>query len=192
MIVPPSSTDTGSYSYSSYARSNPDPYSYSFYDGSNPDPGSLRSRQEASALLHTTSDDNNDNHLCYNITHLRHRQAQALIKKFDQAVASITAGDASESVKKDCRAILYPNQFPGTSEMISIEDSRPLLNGDMAALNLNYGRVTRKMQEFEAQKYWSYQQYIKAKPTATIDPEIATGELLQVMGQSYYYKLSQF
>ncbi len=173
--------------------SSTDTETYSFNAGAHPDPGSLRSHQEAFAILQTSNDpNNNDNYLRYNIRHLRHQQAQALLDKEAQAESKLNAGDSSRQVIFDYLATTYPFQFPGVGETTIIEDCRPLLKGDMAVLNLNYGRVTPKMQEFEAKKYWNYQQYVAANPKAPINPEVATGQLLQVMGQSYYYKLTQF
>ena len=143
----PSSKDRESHSF--YIR---DPNSWL-----DPDPGNLRSRQEAHVDLQTTNDSDNDNQLWYNIIHRRHRQAQTIE----------TALNGEQG--------LYPNQFPGVGEETLIEDCRPLLKGDMAVLNLNYGRVTPKMQEFEARKYWNYQQYVATHPKDDIDPELATG-----------------
>jgi len=158
--------------YDSSSDSRDTATTYSFNDGKNPDPGNLRSRQETSVDLYTTNDEYNDNVLWFQLLHYRHIQVQAI--------------ESHQNLKA------YPNQFPGVGEVTTIEDCRPLFKGDMAVLNLNYGRVTSKMQQFEAQKYWNYQQYVATHPQDPINPELATGQLLQIMGQSYYYKLTQF
>ena len=142
---------------------------HTFAGGTNPDPGDFRSAQKISTTLLTAANagDPNDDALCYKITRTHHKQAAAADRN-------------------------YFSQFPGLSEIDSIVDPRPLRKGDMAVLSLDYGRVTEEMKNFELKKYLDYQHYIQENPEVPADPEVATGQLLQLMGMTYYYHLSQF
>lgn len=73
-----------------------------------------------------------------------------------------------------------------------IENLRSLYKGDMASLCLNYGRVSQRMETFEAKKYWDYQKQVRDNPTVKIDPTRNIGQLLHLMGQSYYFNCYQF
>ena len=121
--------------------------------------------------LQTTTGTDNDDTLLYQVTYNRHRQAQAI---------------------SNLNTLDHWTPFLGFTELTSISDTRNLRKGDMACLCTDYGRVSQKMLEFQAEKYWNYQQKVAANPNAATDPELATGQLLFVMGQSYYYKISQF
>jgi RHS repeat-associated protein len=70
-----------------------------------------------------------------------------------------------------------------------IPGSRTLRKGDMAAFCMSYGTVSSRMQEVHAEKYWAYQQQIG---NGTVDPELALGEPLYLMGLSYFYKTASF
>ena len=141
---------------------------YTFTSGSSPDPGDLLNKQLISTALQTTTNSaTNDDILLFNITYNHHRQAQGL-----------------ENTTH------HYTPFLGFSEVTSIVDTRYLRKGEMACLSLDYGRVTQKMTEFEAEKYWDYQQVVAANPTAPTDPEQGVGQLLDIMGQSYFYKVS--
>jgi hypothetical protein len=141
---------------------NKESTSHTFNQGTNPDTGSLLTPQKISATL-TPS----DNYLSYQIITKHHQQV-------------------------DLTKMTYFNQFPGVNESIAITQERPLQKGDMAALALNYGRVSEKMKDFEWQKYVYYENQRKADPQFPIDPEIATGQILQLMGKYYYGYCSQF
>ncbi len=142
---------------------------YSFFQGDYPDPGNLRAAQKVSAQLLTANNfaELNDDQLCYKITSNHHRQA---------------AGKETS----------YLSQFPGLSETDHVEKDFFLRKGDMAALSLDYGRVTEEMKNFELKKYFDYQRAQQADSSLPSDPEIATGQLLQLMGKTYYYHISQF
>ena len=144
---------------------------YTFNTGSHPDPGNLRAAQKISVPLQTTNDTNNDDLLWYNISYARHRQAKQI--------------DFSDELE-------YYKQFPELTEGITVEDSRPLHKGDMALLSLNYGRVSQEMEDFQVRKYEKYQNHVKNHPNDSVDPEQAIGQLLQVMGTSYYHKVTKF
>ena len=139
-----------------------------FTQGIHPDRGDLRAPQKISTTLQTaaTQNDLNDDDISYQISCFHHKQA--------------------EQANRD-----YAAQFPSLVEIDSIEDSRPLRKGDMAALSLNYGRVTKEMKNFELKKYIDYQRRIEADPNTPTDPELATGQILQLMGKTYYYHVSQ-
>ncbi|MBX9742119.1 MAG: hypothetical protein K2W99_01050, partial [Chthoniobacterales bacterium] len=138
---------------------------YTFNKGNNPDPaGALfRSAQQQSFVL-----TDNDNVFNYKISYSRQQQAGTV------------------DLERD-----YAAQFPGIANRTSNELVRPIAKGEMACLSLSYGRVTDKMLDFEAKKYWDYQEEVAAN-SGNIDAERGIGQLLQLMGQNYYYNLSQF
>jgi len=136
-------------------------------DNGSGNPGDLMNRQMASMSLHTTNDGTNDDSILYQITYNRHLQ-------------TATLGTTPS----------HWTPFLGLSEMDSITDTRYLRKGDMACLCLDYGKVSPKMMEFQVEKYWNYQQTVAANPTAAIDPELAEGQLLYLMGENYYNKMS--
>ena len=142
-----------------------------FLGGSpNPDPGSLTSQQIASVGLVTTgSPSTNDDALVYNVSYSLHQQAQNL-----PSVGSFNFLNVAD-----------------TADSSTLNDSRSLRKGDMACLSLDYGQVSQQMEEFQAEKFWNYQQVAAANPTGTADPELGEGQLLNLMGQCYYYKVSQ-
>jgi RHS repeat-associated protein len=138
---------------------------------SNPDPGPLTCQQIASVGLQTTGTmTTNDDALVYTITYNLHQQALSI---------------------PNVNSLNQWNFFLGSADTTILNDSRSLRKGDMACLSLDYGQVTQQMEEFQAEKYWNYQQSIAANPTGTADPELGEGQLLNLMGQCYYYKVSQ-
>ena len=155
--------------YDSTPESDDATTTHTFAGGANADPGDFRSAQKISTTLLTAANagDPNDDALCYKITRTHHKQA---------ATAYLN----------------YFSQFPGLGEIDSIVDPRPLRKGDMAVLSLDYGRVTDEMKNFELKKYLDYQHYIQEHSDAPADPELATGQLLQLMGMTYYFHVSQF
>jgi len=163
-IIPGTANYTITLSLEAYdsGSGNKESTSHTFNQGTNPDTGSLLTPQKISATL-TPS----DNYLSYQIITKHHQQV-------------------------DLTKMTYFNQFPGVNESIAITQERPLQKGDMAALALNYGRVSEKMKDFEWQKYVYYENQRKADPQFPIDPEIATGQILQLMGKYYYGYCSQF
>ncbi|HUB68501.1 MAG TPA: RHS repeat-associated core domain-containing protein [Candidatus Methylacidiphilales bacterium] len=150
------------------------PHYYTFnggsaYNGTNtPDPVSdgLMSQQIADTTL-TSSDDP----LVYSITYNLQQQSQWI------------------------PSIEPWNFFLGTANLRTLTDNRPLRKGDMACLSLSYGQVTQQMEDFQAEKYWNYQQAAAqtaaTNPNAPANPELGEGQLLNLMGQCYFYKVSQ-
>ncbi|MBX9742623.1 MAG: hypothetical protein K2W99_03680, partial [Chthoniobacterales bacterium] len=132
---------------------------HSFVQGNAPDPGDLRSAQKISTELQTSSlAGENDDLLLYKITMNNHQKANGVETK-------------------------PLGQLPEFFESRKIEITRPLRKGDMAALSLNYGRVSQRMINFEIEKYNYYQQ------KTDVSSEL-TGQMLQVMGKVYYEKVS--
>lgn len=81
--------------------------------------------------------------------------------------------------------------FLGLSDVIKIQDERPLRKGDTAVLCLNYGKVTQDMIKVHARNFWAAQQ--SASVTGiTMDADIAAGEPLMLMGMTYYKQISDF
>ncbi|MFA6175236.1 MAG: RHS repeat-associated core domain-containing protein [Phycisphaerae bacterium] len=134
---------------------------YTFNDAS------LLNRQFGMANL-TSQDDN----LRFQIDYKRHRQLSASFFPPNHSLPD------------------YYVPFLGFHESTSITDSRPLRKGDMAAFCLNYGRVTEKMMEVHAGKFWAYQKQ-QSQSTGTVDSEITAGLPLYLMGLSYYHMIGK-
>ncbi len=142
-------------------------------DNGSGNPGDLMNRQMISMALQTKPATDNDDVLLYQVTYNRHRQAES--------IPNVNSQD-------------HWTPFLGLTESnINVADSVTstsyLRKGDMACLCLDYGHVSPAMQEVQAEKYWNYQQTVAANPTAPVDPELAEGQLLYIMGQSYYNKV---
>lgn len=48
------------------------------------------------------------------------------------------------------------------------------------------------MRDLETKKHLSYQKQLEESPSLSIDPEIATGQILQIVGKEYYRRVSEF
>ena len=82
--------------------------------------------------------------------------------------------------------------FLGFSEVTSSVETRPLRKGDLAALCLNFGRVTHTMLDAQANKYWLAQQQQLQNPQAAVSIETAYGLPAYLMGMSYYCNVGAF
>ncbi len=101
-----------------------------------------------------------DNNLCMTINYVRHR--------------AMKSGDSQA--------------FLGLCEGEPAVDTRPLKQGDTAAICFNFGQVTHWMLESHEEKYWNAQQ----NPSANFDIEIAQGLPAYLMGMDYYYRAGTF
>jgi len=81
--------------------------------------------------------------------------------------------------------------FLGFSEVLELIDQRPLRKGDMAALVLNYGRVTPSMLQLQTKKYWTVQQQQLQPSPPAVSIEDSAGLPVYLMGMSYYANVSQ-
>jgi len=79
--------------------------------------------------------------------------------------------------------------YTGTSEVIQ-EGS--LTKGDLAAICLNFGRVTKKMVQVHAEEFWAQESALEANPGAAGDPDVFQGTAAYIMGMSYYEKVARF
>ncbi len=70
---------------------------------------------------------------------------------------------------------------------------RPMRKGDLAAICLNPGKVSKRMVEVYAEEYWDMQRKVKANPslTNTLSKDITQGTLPYLMGMSYYERVSR-
>jgi hypothetical protein len=144
-------------SLDSYDSSEGD--TYSFYKGDHPNPSSdqlLRSRQEASVIL-----DDRDNRILYHILYRHHQQSLN-------------------------RAIDWNSQYPGISEITSVDDVRPLSKGDMASLALFYGRISSKMIDFQTQKLIRCEEVLKENLNSLENHNAVKGQFLSIVGASFY------
>jgi RHS repeat-associated protein len=76
------------------------------------------------------------------------------------------------------------------STLVYGAEERPIKAGDMAAVCLNYGRVSPRMVRRQVQSYWDNQRKWKAGTQA--NEEEYHGALAHLMGLSYYQKVTAF
>ena len=71
---------------------------------------------------------------------------------------------------------------------------RPLRKGDIAAICMNYGRVTRDMVNVHSQDLWQMQSAVRANPslTNTLSSDVYQGALVYACGMQYYKRTSDF
>ena len=139
-------------------------------DNGSGNPGDFMHAQIATAALQTTSSiATNDDTILYQINYNKHIQAQSI---------------------PNINNVNPWSTFLGVAEKLTISDTRFLRKGDMACLCLDYGQVSQPMVEYQAQKYWAYQQTVTAVPSTPVNPELAMGQLLFVMGDTFYNKIA--
>ncbi len=71
---------------------------------------------------------------------------------------------------------------------------RPLRKGDIAAICMNYGRVTRDMVNVHSQDLWQMQSALRANPSLTnsLSSDVYQGALVSACGMQYYKRTSDF
>ncbi len=124
-----------------------------------------------------------------------------LLKK-QVATVGFDSSDDSLTVRfKQKRHLTLPSNFTqpdywtpylGVSSLLEFSTDRPLRKGDLAALCIDYGRVTSKMLAVHAEEFWQMERTLNDNPTATIDPDISQGTSAYLMGMSYYEKVTRF
>ncbi len=120
-------------------------------------------KQEASVLLNNTD---------YNIKlRMVHKRQRMLPTNFDPGE-------------------VWANPFgvTGTREVTS---TTSLVKGDMAAICLNFGRVSPRMLDVHLQEFWSEEKRLKDNPAATGDNDVFLGTTAYIMGMSYYEKVAR-
>ena len=80
--------------------------------------------------------------------------------------------------------------FGATRQMIL---ERPLRKGDVAAICLNYGQVTRDMLNVHATDLWQMESALRANPrlTNSLSPDVYQGATMYLCGMSYYEKMQR-
>jgi RHS repeat-associated protein len=88
----------------------------------------------------------------------------------------------------------YWASYLGVGEVLQDIEDAPMRLGDLAAICLDHGRVSKKMVETWAQEYWNMQQQVKANPsiTNTLSKDITQGTLPYLMGMAYYERVDRF
>ena len=76
----------------------------------------------------------------------------------------------------------------GTREVTNVV---PISKGDLAAICLNFGRVSPKMLDVHLQEFWAEEKRLKDDPTAIGDNDIFLGTTAYIMGMSYYEKVAR-
>jgi len=81
-----------------------------------------------------------------------------------------------------------PVEFPylGLREDLEETNELTIRKGDLAAICLNFGRVSQKMLDVHAEKFWRDQQ------SGVVDTESHLGTTTYLMGQSYHLRTSQW
>jgi RHS repeat-associated protein len=71
---------------------------------------------------------------------------------------------------------------------------RPLRKGDLAAICLDYGRVTRDMLNVHAEDLWQMENSLRSNSSlsSTISSDVYQGATMYLAGMSYYEKLGEF
>ena len=84
--------------------------------------------------------------------------------------------------------------FPGLSATLVVTADQQIKKGDLAAICLDYGRVSRAMLNVHAQELWNMEALLKANPSATnsISPDLYQGAVVNLMGMSYYERRDRF
>jgi RHS repeat-associated protein len=84
--------------------------------------------------------------------------------------------------------------YLGLSDTLKYSLDRPLRLGDLAAICLDSGMVSKKMVATWAQEYWNMQQQVSAIPsiTNTLSKDITQGTLPYLMGMAYYERCGRF
>ncbi len=88
----------------------------------------------------------------------------------------------------------YWSSFLGLDEVLQITNTQQIHLGDLAAICLHAGKVSKQMLTPWAQEYWTMQQEVAANPslTNTLSPDITQGTLPYLMGMSYFERLTRF
>lgn len=86
------------------------------------------------------------------------------------------------------------DSFPGFATTRQIEIERPFRKGDLAALCLNPGRVTRRMLQVHAEEQWQMEQQLGTNSMATnsLPADLYQGTPAYLKGMAYYEKVSRF
>ncbi len=84
--------------------------------------------------------------------------------------------------------------YPGFFLTRTAEIERPFRKGDLAAICLNAGRVTRRMLQVHAEELWQMEQLLGTNSLATnsISADVYQGTPAYLEGMSYYEKVSRF
>jgi RHS repeat-associated protein len=71
-------------------------------------------------------------------------------------------------------------------------DQRPLRKGDLAAICLNVGRVSRKMVNVHAAELWQMERTFSTNSSASVSADVYQGTVAYLMGMAYYERNSRF
>jgi len=83
--------------------------------------------------------------------------------------------------------------YPGIYARTLIADTRDLRKGDLAAVCVNAGRVSRAMLNVHAQELWNMERTLELNPSATnsISPDLYQGGVAYLNGMAYYENISR-
>lgn len=84
--------------------------------------------------------------------------------------------------------------YLGLTADVLVIDDRKLKKGDLAAVCLDYGRVSQPMLRVNAQELWNMERTLQATPAATntIPPDLYQGGTAYLMGMAYYERNNRF
>jgi len=84
--------------------------------------------------------------------------------------------------------------FPGLSEYQSTVFEGGIKKGDLAAICLNAGRVSKKMLDVYGKEFWEMERQVAANPSLanSVSAEIYQGTTAYLMGMGFYERVSRF
>jgi YD repeat-containing protein len=84
--------------------------------------------------------------------------------------------------------------FPGMTVQLVVTEDRRIKKGDLAAICLDYGKVSQAMLKVHATELWNMERLLKATPSATntILPDLYQGGVANLMGMAYYERNGRF
>lgn len=130
------------------------------------DPSLLKRQQASVSLVYAYPEDYN---IKLKVTHKRHRSLPANL-------SSINRWD-------------NPYGFFGSRV---VESTNDLKRGDLAAICLNFGRVSQHMVIVHMEEFWAEEKRLQEVTGSVGDPEIMQGTAAYIMGMSYYEKVTRF
>lgn len=117
---------------------------------------------------------------------------QAATRAFTTPPSSL---DIEMTHKRHRGAYWLLSAVPDTSVSHTTTRAPIIRAGDMAAICLNFGRVTPAMLRAHAEKYWRIEREIdanKGNPAYRPDPEVFRGTAAYLMGMSYFERVSRY
>lgn len=82
--------------------------------------------------------------------------------------------------------------YPAVNARMEISDTRSLRKGDLAAICLNVGRVSKSMLEVHAQELWNMERAVALDTNNLPAADLYQGETTYLLGMAYFENVSRF